>query len=237
MPEKIIFIPLVGEVLLKKNARSKKIRLYVKPNRQVIVSLPYLSSYKNAEDFAASHIPWILKQQSKLNQALPIFALNAVYYTKNHLVKITEKDCEKMVVRTSGEVVNIYIPPGTDVGSKPVLQFIEHVFVEVFRREAKQYLPGRTEELAKQFRFKYNHISVRNNRSNWGSCSGRNNLSLNLNLMKLPNHLIDYIILHELSHTLVKNHSEKFYALLDKVTGGKARELSKEIKSYSTYAY
>jgi predicted metal-dependent hydrolase len=237
MPQKVVYIPQVGEVLLRKNTRSRRIKLYVRPNRQVIVSLPYLVRYKEAERFAAKHIPWILKQQLKFNNLLPTFEPGSVYRTKSHQVKITEKDCEKITMRTNGGEVTIYIPVGTDVSSKPVLLFIDHVFTEVYRREAKQYLPGRTAELAEQFGFKFSRVSVRNNRSNWGSCSGKNNLSLNLNLMKLPNHLVDYIILHELSHTVVKNHSEKFYAVLNKVTGGKARELSKEIKGYSTYGY
>jgi predicted metal-dependent hydrolase len=237
MSEKTVFIPPVGQVLLRKNPRSKRIKLYVKPNRQVIVSLPYLVRYREAERFAASHIPWILKQLTKYDHLLPTFEPGSVYYTKSHLVKITEKDGEKITVKTSGEVVSVFIPAGTDTNSKPFREIVEKVITEVYRREAKQYLPDRTAELAQQFGFRFNKVTVRNNRSNWGSCSGKNNISLNLNLMKLPGHLIDYIILHELAHTIVKNHGEKFYALLDKVTDGEARQLSKEIKGYSTYAY
>lgn len=235
MSLKVVHIPQVGEVTLQKNVRSKRIKLYVKPNRQVIVSLPYLSSYKNAENFAVEHIPWILKQQSKYNTILSAYAVNSVYYTKSHLIKITKNNYEKITARSKGEVVTIYIPYGADVGSEPVRQFIDHVITEVYRSEAKIYLPVRTKELAQQFGFKYNEVSVRNNRSNWGSCSGRNNISLNINLMKLPDHLVDYIILHELSHTLVKNHGGEFYFVLNRVTDNRARELAKEVKKYTTY--
>jgi predicted metal-dependent hydrolase len=237
MPQKVVLFPQVGEVILKKNSRSKRIKLYVKPNKQVIVSLPSLASYKSAEDFVLKHIPWILNQQSKLETGLTKHTTNSVYYTKNHLIKITEKNIEKGKAKIEGEMATIFIPSGEDIESEPIQQFINFVITEVYRIEAKLYLPGRIEELARQFGFKYNQVSVRNNKTNWGSCSGKNNISLNLNLMKLPDHLIDYIILHELTHTIVKNHSENFYHTLDKVTDGKARELSREIKGYSTYTY
>jgi predicted metal-dependent hydrolase len=147
-----------------------------------------------------------------------------------------EKDCAKPVARISGNSVNVYLPVGNDITSEPVQEYISKVVTEVYRMEAKTYLPQRTKELAQQFGFKFNEVSVRNNHSNWGSCSSKNNISLNINLMKVPDHLIDYIILHELSHTLVKNHGKEFYWVLDRVTGNRARELAKEIKKFSTYS-
>jgi predicted metal-dependent hydrolase len=237
MLQKVVLFPKVGEVVLKKNSRSKRIKLYVKPNKQVIVSLPSFASYKSAENFVSEHIPWIQKQQSKLETGLTKHTTNSVYYTKYHLIKITEKNIEKEKATIKGDIATVFIPSGTDIESEPIQQFINFVITEVYRKEAKLFLPGRIEELAKQFGFKYNQVSVRNNKTNWGSCSGKNNISLNLNLMKLPDHLIDYIILHELAHTIVKNHSSNFYQVLNRVTDGKSRELSKEIKGYSAYTY
>jgi hypothetical protein len=107
----------------------------------------------------------------------------------------------------------------------------------VYRFEAKKYLPKRLIELASLHGFQYNRVTIRNNKSNWGSCSSQNNINLNLHLMKLPEYLIDYILLHELVHTKEKNHGAGFYAILDRVTGNKARELAKEVKQYSTYTF
>ncbi|MHC4325449.1 MAG: M48 metallopeptidase family protein, partial [Planctomycetota bacterium] len=64
------------------------------------------------------------------------------------------------------------------------------------------------------------------------SCSAKNNISLNINLARLPDELRDYVILHELVHTRIKNHSKKFWAELDKVIGGGAKELSKKLRKY-----
>ena len=96
--------------------------------------------------------------------------------------------------------------------------------------EARKKLIERTNELATIHDFSYNRVSIRNQRTRWGSCSARNDISLNAKLVLLPEELMDYVILHELVHTLIKNHSKKFWDELDKYTGnakGKASELRK----------
>jgi hypothetical protein len=93
-------------------------------------------------------------------------------------------------------------------------------------------LVERLEELADLHNFKYNKVSVRNQKTKWGSCSAKGNISLNINLTRLPAELTDYVILHELVHTRIKNHSKKFWAELDNYTGGRAKELSKMLKKH-----
>ncbi|MDR2814200.1 MAG: M48 family metallopeptidase [Prevotellaceae bacterium] len=108
---------------------------------------------------------------------------------------------------------------------------------ERFRRQAKQLLPKRVETLAARYGFTYNKISIKNIHSRWGSCSVQNNLNFSIYLMCLPDDLVDYVILHELCHTLHKNHGPKFWALLDAVTGGKAREQAALMRRYSTQMF
>ncbi|MCF7796900.1 MAG: M48 family metallopeptidase [Candidatus Marinimicrobia bacterium] len=86
--------------------------------------------------------------------------------------------------------------------------------------------------LAKKHHFHFNRISFRQQRTRWGSCSRENNISLNLKIVGLPRHLQDYILLHELVHTRVKNHGPKFWSMLNQVTTNKARQLAKELRDY-----
>jgi len=70
---------------------------------------------------------------------------------------------------------------------------------------------GRIEKLAAQHGFEYNRVSFRSQRTRWGSCSTNNDISLNIKLALLPEDLVDYVILHELVHTQVKNHAPEFW--------------------------
>ena len=106
--------------------------------------------------------------------------------------------------------------------------------LEAWRIEAQSYLPTRIHQIAQQLGLKYGTVTIRNSRSRWGSCSVRNDISLSLHLMKLPDALIDYVIIHELCHTIHKNHGPRFHQLLDRLTGGQDRTLRRQLKAYST---
>lgn len=113
----------------------------------------------------------------------------------------------------------------------PVLTFTDSE-IESMRSEAKRQLPQRVELLARHFGFSYGRITIRSSRSKWACCTSRNNLSLSLYMMMLPEHLRDFILLHELCHTRHHNHSKEFHALLDSCLGGRERELISELKKY-----
>lgn len=102
--------------------------------------------------------------------------------------------------------------------------------IEALRREAKRVLPAMVERLAAQYGFSYGRVTIRATRSKWGCCTSQNNLSLSLFLMTLPAHLQEFVVLHELCHTVHHNHSTEFHALLNKVTGGKEKELQRQLK-------
>lgn len=106
--------------------------------------------------------------------------------------------------------------------------------IEELRRAAKATLPARVEYFARLFGFAYGKVTVRAARTKWGCCTSRNNLSLSLFLMTLPEHLRDYVIIHELCHTVHHNHSARFHALADKCLGGREKELQRELRRYHT---
>ena len=236
MSLKRINIDSIGEVLLKKNRRSKSISIRIKPFRGIFVTLPYYSSYKTAENFVESKIEWINKSLLKIKETenkRKIFDENTTYKTRNHLLKIEKGSSDKILIYVSKSVINIKYPNYLEVTSPSVQKAVMAGIVKALRKEAKEYLPVKVEILAEKFGFNYNKLFIKNLRSRWGSCSNRNNINLNLQLMRLPDKLIDYVILHELVHTEEKNHGKKFWAKLDAITGN-AKALSKEVKKYST---
>ena len=98
-------------------------------------------------------------------------------------------------------------------------------------QEAKETIRNRLKELSEQHGYSYNKVFIREQKTRWGSCSAKNNINLNLKLVLLPEHLMDYVILHELAHTKHKNHSQQFWSELN-MTCGNSNGLRKELKKY-----
>lgn len=89
--------------------------------------------------------------------------------------------------------------------------------IVALRKLAKAWLPARLQLLASHYGFTYGRVTIKNNRTNWGSCSARKNINLNLHLMRLPEYLRDYVILHELCHLKYQDHGENFHKLLEQL--------------------
>jgi predicted metal-dependent hydrolase len=87
--------------------------------------------------------------------------------------------------------------------------------IDAMRRQAKAQLPGRLAELAARYGFTYNRVAIKHNASNWGSCSTKGNINLNLNIMRLPKVLQDYVLIHELCHLRHPDHGHGFHLLLE----------------------
>lgn len=104
--------------------------------------------------------------------------------------------------------------------------------VEALRKEARRYIPSAVERLAHDYGFSYTSLRISSAHTRWGSCSGRNGISISLFVMLLPEHLREFIILHELCHTRHHNHSTAFHALLDRCVGGNEKRLNKELREY-----
>jgi predicted metal-dependent hydrolase len=182
MSSTTVEIPSVRPVTIVKSQRAKHIRITVRPDQTVRLTIPKGQSVDRAKQFLHSKIPWIIKHQHRLSKL-----------------------------------------------ENPPMNFQQP---QINVPEAIETIIGRLEEMAKIHNFKYAKVSIRNQKTKWGSCSAKNNISLNINLAGLPDELMDYVILHELVHTRFKNHSKKFWAELDKFVAGSAKELSKKLRKY-----
>lgn len=103
--------------------------------------------------------------------------------------------------------------------------------VPINRVKAEEQLTVRLSELAERFGFMYNKVTIRNQKTRWGSCSANGNISLNMNLVALPAELIDYVLLHELMHLKVRNHSAVFWSELQSLMPD-ARERAYRLKKH-----
>ena len=104
--------------------------------------------------------------------------------------------------------------------------------VERLRREAHTYIPATLARLAHAHGLTYTSLRISSAHTRWGSCSGRNGISISLFVMLLPEHLREFILLHELCHTRHHNHSAAFHHLLNTLVDGKEKQYNTELKSH-----
>lgn len=236
MTTKYINIEQVGQVSFTINERSRRIRLSVKSDGEIVVSMPPSALYRDAIRFVESKTEWLIKQQTKIQAGLTLFAPESCFKTRFHQLAITKGNTDRVYNRVGNGVIQIFIPEKVNHEQPKIQEFIKKTLIDVMRWEAKIYLPKRLKELAEKHGFKFQDVSIKNTKTRWGSCSFANNINLNLHLMRVPEHLIDYVLLHELAHTVEKNHGDKFWSLLEKCYPN-SKKADKEMNNYRTQTF
>lgn len=230
---KLYEIEGVGKVSLSHRTGSTRLTMRVKPDGLISINCPLHATNAEVLNFIKKNTDWIKQQQSKHRSNVQRYSLGQTIVIRDRLIKIVGIERGILQAAMKGGEVILTVPANRNIDTDSVQQFVDHIIVETCRIEAKLYLPLRVQQLAKEHRFQYNEVFIKKLKSKWGSCSSQKNINLNLHLIRLPNHLIDYIILHELAHTHEMNHGAAFWALLNKLTMGKARELDKAMKEQS----
>ena len=226
-------------ITLYKSKRAKRMSISLKPFVGVRVSVPRLTPFWMAERFVTSRIDWIkdnLPKMELIENQQTIFTEESDFKTKTHELLISKHDSDELKLSVHSNKINIKYPKSMNVSDDTVQQEVRKGIERALRKEAKEYLPKRLDELAQQSNLEFKALAIKNTKTRWGSCSHQNNINLNLHLMRLPNRLIDYVILHELAHTKVKNHSKYFWNFLESILPN-SKELDREMKEYNTKIY
>lgn len=227
--QKIVEVDGIGEVVLIKKRRMRSIRLRLDGHGRPTVSLPSWATYAAAIAFVKSKRIWVLENASQSkkkyqdNQAIGKF----------HRLKIVHAD-GKLSARVSNNLVTLKLP--TDTTQLEIDRKLHTSIEKALRIEAEKLLPHRLSELAIRHGFSYKSVEIKKLTRRWGSCSSNNEIVLNLHLMQLPWSLIDYVILHELTHTVHHDHSKDFWTKLSGVLPN-AKQLRLEIKSHNASVF
>lgn len=239
MEEARFTLPEIGAVHVVRSEKVKNLSISIKPVEGVEVVMPASLPFEKAREAVLEKMGWIRRHQAKMakiEQRYTNFREGVEYTTRGHTVVLEKHEKPTLRVLVSNGKIKVYYPQFASVDHPKVQAAIRKGVEEAWRIEGRSYLPKRTAELAEKFGFSYSRVTVRSSRTRWGSCSWDNNINLSLHLMMLPDHLIDYVILHELAHTVHKNHGKMFWALLDKVTGNVQR-LEDEINALRIGVY
>jgi len=228
--------PLFGEIVITKKSGNKNIRLTVSPSKGIRVSVPFFTSFSRAGDFVNEKEKWIIatleKHHEKLqSRIIPLGEGNDLPLIGNRIVyhKISRREKKESInIRYYTDYTEINFPEGCN------REAIMKATVMVMKKRASLYLPARCKEIAAVHGFCFNRLFLKNNKTNWGSCSNKGNINLNIQLMRLSPELADYVILHELCHLKYHNHGASFHKLLNSLCDGKEKELASQLRKNST---
>jgi len=220
----------INKVLFYRNAKAKRYIIRIMPDQSIRVTIPKYGTEQEARQFLNDNIEKLHQKIDK--NPLSIFEFNTNYQSKFYTIKIIETSLDNNVDIINRNVI-IRISKQFPSNTSNAQDYIAYILTQILRKEAKLYIPKKVMEYANIHHFKVNDIKINSARTRWGSCSGKNNLNFSLFLMQLPYELIDYVILHELAHTIHKNHSSDFYRLLNQLSKGQHQRLNKQLKQFS----
>jgi hypothetical protein len=151
-----------------------------------------------------------------LAQSKPVYEYkDGLQVGKSHTLVVVESIGKDFSVSRHKLQIVVKLPVGKQIDNPVVSRKIRDSIIASLRVEAKSYLPNRLSFLAQRHGLTYGKVRFSHASGRWGSYSSNGTLSLNIALMKLPFELIDYIIIHELSHSQQMNHSKAFWSLVE----------------------
>ncbi|MFR9166490.1 MAG: M48 family metallopeptidase [Dysgonomonas sp.] len=217
-----------GEVLVVRNRRSKRI-IARRTEQGIKLTVPLSYPLNKVIKVFCELKPRIekLKSTPKL-----FFDESTTLETVSFSLLIRKENTQNFYVVLKDNVLNITCPSHCDFSDESVQSRIRKILENTLRSEAKRIIPARVESHAARNNFEYASVKINKSHTRWGSCSSKKSINLSIYCMLLPLYLLDFVILHELCHTVELNHGTRFWKLLDSVTEDKARTLTEELKNF-----
>ncbi len=214
MAQRITELAGVGPIRLVRRRGLKSLRLSVDSQGMIRLSMPWWVSQRVATSFVRERASWITAQQQQARFVIT----GDMGFGKSLQLRIMQKDTTvRPRSRMSANQLHIYLPEQLAVSAATSQLYIKKAMTKALRVEAEELLLPRLQALAEQHAFHYHSARVRALRARWGSCSQSKEIVLNLYLIQLPWQLIDYVLLHELTHTVQLHHGPGFWRHFDSV--------------------
>ncbi len=212
--EKILDLPgrqIPFTLVSSRLARTMHIRISQNKGLEVVVPLRYDS--RHLERFLSEKQEWVVKHFDEMRRRIkerPDFVdgVKIPVFGQLITVRILKHPKSRTHIAESANELRVFCD-GTPAAAKKAL-------IQWLKKNAAEYLNQKTLELARIMEVDYRRISVRSQASRWGSCSAKNNLNFNWKLIFFEPEVVNYVIMHELAHTVHHNHSENFYELLER---------------------
>ncbi len=193
-----------------RSARARSYRLSLRKDGVAVATIPVRGNEPEARAFVQQHQDWLNRaraRHARRPKTAETWAVGTTVLWRGELTEIREAGGDKPTVCLAADVFRVTALAGD----------LRTALEKQFTRRAKIELPARTWELAAETGADVKHVTVRNQRSRWGSCSAGGTISLNWRLVQAPEAVRDYIIYHELVHLWEMNHSDRFWAKVEQV--------------------
>ena len=219
-----------GEIKIRKNKLARSVKLSVGVDGNLRASIPYYSP-----EFAVRRL--VNGNRDEIRKMLATHNAKNSYQDgdligKTHTLFLRKFSGEEIKISNEGNQILVQIPQELAFENPLVQSEIRKTVSKILRKQAKAYLPRRIDFLAEKYGFNFKKLRFSHTGTRWGSCSSSGTISLNIALMNLPHHLIDYVIIHELCHTRQMNHSSKFWQEVEKYCPD-YKKYVQEIKQFS----
>ncbi len=220
------------DLVFVRSLRARHYRLTLRKDGVAVATVPARGSEREARIFVEQHRDWLERaraRHARRPRVAEIWTIGTQVLWRGELTEIRQAS-EAPLIPAGIPVVASKTPRSAGFSDKPSVCLAADVFrvaslggdlrstLEAhFARRAKIELPARAWELAAETGADVKHVTVRNQRSRWGSCSAGGTISLNWRLVQTPDTVRDYILYHELMHLREMNHSDRFWARVEEV--------------------
>lgn len=193
--------------------RARSLKIKIEPNGEVVVVSPRFTPQFLVKRFVKQNLTWIETKKNQLLRKKQLETTEAVsifgdFYQKKFVNE------PKSSLGFWIEHDNLMFNDLVDKNLSPQARTYKNRLSSFLKTTASHYLLPRTSQLAKQMSIGFNKIFLRSQKTRWGSCSAKGNLSFNWRLVHFPTKVIDYVIIHELAHRKHLNHSRHFWQLV-----------------------
>lgn len=205
---------------IRRSKRAKYVNFRIHPLEGLEVVLPQDLPQPNIESLLQERRAWILKHIDLIGSADPPdkprnlqTGDEVLFLGEAHTLEISQLRVGKRasVGRQAG-YLRVRLPADVGEIQQPVV--VRVTLENWYRLQAKHHISGRVADFAAQYGFDYNGVTIKGQKTRWGSCSSKGNLNFNWRLMMAPSAAIDYVVIHELCHLRELNHSKRFWGLV-----------------------
>lgn len=221
----------LGRVELWRSTKARRINISIKSDH-LRITLPPKVSQQEGINFLNEVRHRVKQKQQKVSNAILIIDETHPLKTLSFTTQVQKAVRDKVFFKLSKGILLIEYPEKKDSSSEQMQAFFRNGIHFFLRKEAKRLLPERLTQLADLNGFSYTDLKIQSSKTRWGSCSSKKSINLSYFLLLMPANLVDYVMLHELCHTVEMNHGERFWKLMDKVTENKSKALRAEVKKY-----